>query len=78
MKLRHAVALPDKHPCQRPGCLNIELRDAGVGKPRFQSRMGAILTLNLCDECFERVRADQLHDLFLRFGVFVGIGERRR
>ena len=54
----------------------MELRDAGRGKPRCQSRMGAILTLHLCDECFECLRADQLHDLFLRFGVPVG-GDQR-
>jgi hypothetical protein len=47
----------------------MELRDAGWGKPRSQSRKGVIRTLILCDECFERLRADQLHDLFLTFGV---------
>jgi hypothetical protein len=54
----------------------MDLRNAGVGKPRFQSRMGAILTLYLCDECFERLRADQLHDLFLSFGVPGGSDQR--
>jgi hypothetical protein len=78
MKLRPAGALPDKHPCQRPGCPNMDLRDAGMGKPRFQSRIGVVLTLYLCDECFELVRTDQLRDLFLRFGVHVGSDERRR
>jgi hypothetical protein len=78
MKLRHTVALPDRHPCQRPGCPNIELRDAGTGKPRFQSRHGDMRTLILCDECFERLRADQLRDLFLCFGVPVGSSERPR
>jgi hypothetical protein len=47
----------------------MDLKKEGMSKPRTQSRMGIIRTLNLCDECFERLRADQLHDLFLHFGV---------
>jgi hypothetical protein len=54
----------------------MELRDAGWGKPRSQSRKGVMRTLILCDECFERLRADQLHDLFLSFGVPSGSDER--
>lgn len=50
----------------------MELRSVGRGKPRSQSRKGVTRTLILCDECFERLRADQLHDLFLSFGVPVG------
>ena len=47
----------------------MDLRNAGVGKPRFQSRIRAKRTLYLCDECFKGLRADQLHDLFLRLGI---------
>ena len=56
----------------------MELRGAGRGKPRFQSRKGDMRTLILCDECFERLRADQLHDLFLSFGVPVGTDQPPR
>lgn len=54
----------------------MDLRDAGVGKPRFQSRISAKRTLYLCDECFKGLRADQLHDLFLRLGIPVGSDQR--
>jgi hypothetical protein len=37
-----------------------------MGKPRSQSRKEVTRTLHLCDQCFERLRADQLNDLFLR------------
>ena len=45
----------------------MELRNEGGGRPRFQSRKGRIRTLHLCDECFERLPAHHLNDLFLRF-----------
>ena len=37
-----------------------------MGKLRSQSRAEGIRTLYLCDECFERLPAHQLNDLFLR------------
>ena len=43
------------------------VRNAGMGKPRSQSRAKAVRTLYLCDECFESLPAHQLKDLFLRF-----------
>jgi hypothetical protein len=48
--------------CRRPGCPNL-------GKPRSQRRAGVKRTLHLCDECFVRLRADQLNDLFVRFAA---------
>jgi hypothetical protein len=56
--------------------MSMELSDAGRGKPRCQSRKGVTRTLILCDECFKRLRADQLHDLFLRFGAPVGSDQK--
>ena len=54
----------------------MELRDAGRRKPRSQSRKGVMRTPILWDESFERLRADQLHDLFLSFGVPGGSDKR--
>jgi hypothetical protein len=72
MKLGHATTIPGGHSCQQPGCPNMDLRKEGMGKPRSQSCMGIIRTLYLCDECFERLSAHQLHDLCLRFVVSLG------
>ena len=57
---RRPGALPDVRPCQRSGC-------SKLGKPRTQSRR-ASRKLHLCDECFERLPAHQLNDLFLFTG----------
>jgi hypothetical protein len=60
MKPRPAAVSPDEqHSCRRPGCPK-------VGKPRSQTRVKATRTLHLCDECFERLPAHQLNDLFLQ------------
>jgi hypothetical protein len=37
-----------------------------TGKRGCQSRADVKRALQLCDECFERLRADQLNDLFLQ------------
>jgi hypothetical protein len=78
MKLGQATTIPGGHSCQRPLCPNMDLNNAGAGKPRYQSRIMVKRMLYLCDECFERLSADQLHDLFLRFGVPVGGDQRPR
>lgn len=56
---RHHSAPSDMRPCQRTGCSN-------VGKLRTQSRK-AVRMLHICDDCFERLPAHQLNDLFLQF-----------
>jgi hypothetical protein len=72
MKLGQTTTVPGGRSCQRPLCPNIELTNAGAGKPRYQSRIMAKRMLYLCDECFERLSVLQLYELFRRFGVPVG------
>jgi hypothetical protein len=71
MKPSDAATSHTKPSCQRPGCLN-------QGRPRSQARNGITRNLLLCDYCFDRLLACQLHDLFLQLGAPVSIGERRR
>src|ERR1700676_1220854 len=59
MKPRSAASPNEQHRCRRPGCPNL-------GKLRSQSRVNVTRTLHLCDECFDRLPAHQLNDLFLQ------------
>ena len=60
MRKKKKKAPQSTRPCQRPGCLS-------EGQLRSQGSSGKRRTVYLCTECFAKLRADQLRDLFVRF-----------